>query len=59
MQREARSSESPSLLSGHINAGDSMTVSVDTIAGVSESRLLALARWFLLELRRGRVGVDT
>ena len=35
VQEEARSSESPSLLSGHTNAGDTMTVSVKTIAGVS------------------------
>ena len=40
VQEEAASSESPSLLSGHTNAGDAMTVSLDTIAGVSELRLL-------------------
>ena len=54
-QEEAESSEPPSLLSGHINAGDAVTVSVDTVAGVSEPRLLALARGFVLEL--GPTGV--
>ena len=55
VQEEAGSSESPSLLSGHINVGDTVTVSVDTIAGVSEPRLLTLARGFVLEL--GPTGV--
>ena len=54
VQEAAQSSESPSLLSGHINAGDIMTISVDNIADVSESKLLALTRWFLLELGRPR-----
>ena len=55
VQEGAGSSESPSLLSGHINAGDAVAVSVDTVAGVSEPRLLALARGFVLEL--GPTGV--
>ena len=50
VQEEAGPSEFPSLLSGHISAGDIVTVPVDTVAGVSEPRLLALARGFVLEL---------
>ena len=43
-QEEAGSSSSPSLLSGHTNAGDTVTVSVDTVMGVREPRLLTLAQ---------------
>ena len=50
VQKEARSSES----SGHVKAGDAVTVSFDTIASLSEPRLQALAREFVLEQdRRG------
>ena len=51
VQEEARSSEPPSLLSGHIDAGDTVIVSVDTIAGVR--RLLELRSWW-----RGPRGVS-
>ena len=43
MQEEAGSSESLSLLSGHINAGDAITISFDPVVSVSELKLLARA----------------